>query len=443
MPRSLLTSTVFALYRAAGCLAAPLITRLMKKRRARGKEDTTRFGERFGHAGAPRPDGNLVWIHGSSVGEAVSALPLIERLLSERPDLWILVTTGTVTSAGIMGDRLPEGVIHQFLPIDSLPAVRRFFDHWRPQAGLVIESEFWPNLLLEARSRGIPLHLINGRMSPKSFKNWRRTGPVFRRLLESFSSVQAQSPEDQAHFQALGRTDCTSPGNLKFAAPPLDADPAIVREFRPLLEHRPRWLLYSSHPGEERMTAEAHREIATHHPGLLTMIAPRHPERGPGLAKELRGMGLNVALRSAGDPITPDTEIYLADTLGELGVWFRLNDVVTIGGTLIPKGGQNPIEAAKLDCAILCGPYTGNFLRIVGDMIKAGALRRIEETPPSAHGLASAVSALLNDPAARAELSRSAGTYAETQSEVLARIMALLTPALNRLGRNESQTHPD
>ncbi len=429
MTASPLAAATFALYRAFGRLASPLITRHMEKRRARGKEDSARFAERFGRSSVPRPSGPLVWIHGASVGEAVSALPLIERLRKDRPGLSILVTTGTVTSARMMAERLPGGVIHQFAPIDTPAAVQGFFEHWRPQLGLIVESEFWPNLLLEARRRGVPLHLINGRMSPKSFKGWKSSGPVFRTLLESFEGIHAQSPEDQAHFQALGFTDCKAPGNLKFAAPPLPADPDALAEFEAVLGDRPRWLLYSSHPGEESMAALAHEQISWKNPDLLTMIVPRHPERGPDLAEELRNKGVTVILRSSGKAITPETQVYLADTLGELGLWFRLNRIALMGGTLIPKGGQNPIEAARLGCALICGPHTGNFLRIVEEMIGAGAIRRISNRPGA---LAIAVNRLLREKEACAQMSAAALSYADAQGEVLENIMTLLAPALTR-----------
>lgn len=427
---SLLASVAFALYRSFGSLGAPLITRHMAKRMAHGKEDAERIGERFGVTNTPRPEGNLVWIHGASVGESVSALPLIECLRKDRPDVTILVTTGTVTSARVMAERLPEGAIHQFAPIDTPAAVRGFFDHWRPQLGLMIESEFWPNLLLEARRRLVPLHLINGRMSPKSFRGWKHAGPVFRALLESFDGIQAQSPEDQRHFRALGFADCTAPGNLKFAAPTLEADPEALEKIRAQMGDRPSWLLYSSHPGEELMAAAAHQQIAWKTPNLLTTIVPRHPERGPILAEELRANHMNVVVRSTGKPVTADTQIYVADTLGELGLWFRLNRVAVIGGSLVPKGGQNPIEAARLGCALICGPHTGNFLRIVEDMISAGALKRITGRTGT---LAVAIAKLLREAEVAEEMGRAARSYAEDQNESLERIMALLETPLNRL----------
>lgn len=430
MPGSLLAGAAFALYRIFGILGAPLIARHMEKRLARGKEDAERLGERFGRSLHPRPEGPLIWIHGASVGESVSALPLIERLRNDRPGLRILITTGTVTSASMMAQRLPEGVIHQFAPIDTPAAVQSFFDHWRPQMGLMIESEFWPNLLLEAQRRQIPLHLINGRMSPKSFRGWKRSGPLFRALLQSFTSIQAQSPEDQRHFRALGFADCSAPGNLKFASPPLNADAQELEKLRAEIGERPVWLIYSSHPSEEVIAAQAHQRVAWKHKGLLTIVVPRHPERGPVVAEELRANHMSVILRSKGKPLTPETQMYVADTLGELGLWFRLSPVAVIGGTLAPKGGQNPIEAAHLGCALICGPHCNNFQRIVEDMNAAGALQRIQDRPGT---LAAAVSKLLRDPEARAGMSGAAKLYAEDQGEVLERVLALLNPALDQL----------
>ncbi|MFQ5467260.1 MAG: 3-deoxy-D-manno-octulosonic acid transferase, partial [Kiloniellaceae bacterium] len=225
-------STIFALYRALGTAGGPLVRRHLKQRCARGREDPARLGERFGHPGRPRPPGPLVWIHGASVGESLSALPLIERIRADWPDLQLLVTTGTVTSARLMGERLPPGVIHQYVPVDLPGAVNRFFDHWRPALGLIVESEFWPNLLLEARRRRIELALVNGRVSARSFASWRRARPIIARLLAQFSLVLAQSREDVRHLEALGAARALRLGNLKFASAPLEADPAELARLR-------------------------------------------------------------------------------------------------------------------------------------------------------------------------------------------------------------------
>lgn len=428
MLETLVADGVLGLYRLAGHAGGPLIRGHLRRRAERGREDLARIGERFGYPGARRPPGALAWLHGASIGESVSALPLIERLRTARPDLNLLVTTGTVTSAKLMAERLPDGVLHQFVPIDLPATVGRFLDHWRPDIGLVIESELWPNLLTSAHARGVELLLINGRISESSYRSWRRFRPISRRLLAVFSLTLAQSPEDQQHLRALGASDPRCLGNLKFAAAPLAADGQELSRIARALGDRPRWLAASTHPGEEELVAEAHAELAARRPDLLTLLVPRHPHRGPQVAARLRALGRTVDLRSAGAPIGAGTEIYVADTIGELGLWYRMADVVLVGGSLVPKGGQNPLEPALQDCAILYGPHTANFARIAEDMVASGAMRRVA----GAAELAAAVEDLLEDAGQRAELCRAARAYASAQAEVLDRVFAALEAPLER-----------
>jgi len=338
------------------------------------------------------------------------------------------MTTGTVTSARLMAERLPEGVIHQYAPVDLPAAVRRFLAHWQPALGLIVESELWPNLLLQARARGTTLALVNGRMSAASYASWRRFRPLIGHLLGQFEVTMAQSREDEAHLRDLGATAPLRLGNLKFAAPPLAANPdqlaALEAEFGP----RPRWLAASTHAGEEEIVAEVHARLAARTPDLLTVLAPRHPDRGPAIAEIFAARGFEVVLRSSGRPITPETAIYLADSIGEMGLWYRLCQVVFIGRSLIPMGGQNLLEPAKLGCAIVCGPHMTNFLRVTEEMERLDALRRVAD----AEQLAAAVSWLLEDEPARAGMIRAAADYAGTQSDALDRIVAALKPQLDR-----------
>lgn len=425
---SLIAAWVFSAYRLTSAAATPMVQRHLRQRVAGGREDTARLTERFGHPSIARPAGPLVWIHGASVGESLSALPLIERLRVGWPNLNLLITTGTVTSAKLMVERLPDGVIHQYLPVDLPAAVTRFLDHWQPDFGIVIESEFWPNLLIQAQARGIQLALVNGRVSADSYASWRRFRPLITHLLNLFSLTLAQSHEDQTRLRDLGAADPRCLGNLKFAAPPLGADPAELANLQAVLGNRPRWLAASTHPGEEGMVAEVHTAQAPHHAGLLTILVPRHPHRGPEIATRLRDAGHRVALRSAGESLTPDTGIYLADTIGELGLWYRLTEIVFIGGSLIPKGGQNLLEPAKLDCAILCGPHMANFLHVTEEMCNAEALRQVID----GEQLSAALAWLLEDGAARQSLSQAAKDYAATQAGVLDDIVAALAPHLDR-----------
>ena len=415
-------------YRLLGAAATPVVQHHLRRRAARGREDSARVAERFGHAGVARPPGPLVWIHGASVGESLSALPLIERIREGWPVLNLLMTTGTVTSARLMAERLPGGVIHQYLPVDLPAAVLRFLAHWRPALGLMVESEFWPNLLLGARSEGVDLALINGRVSGASYAAWRRFRPLIAHILGQFSLTLAQSREDEAHLRDLGAVRPLRLGNLKFAAAPLAADEGELSALRDTLGTRPRWLAASTHPGEEEIVAGVHSRLASRVPGLLMLLVPRHPDRGADIADDLRTRGLNVARRSAADPLTAETQVYLADTIGEMGLWYRLCDVVFVGGSLIAKGGQNLLEPAKLGCAILCGPHTANFLRVTEEMNRAEAIRQVVD----AEQLAATVSWLLEDTAARAGMIKAAADYAADQAGVLDHIVGALVPHLDR-----------
>jgi len=425
-----LASFTVAFYRLCGRLAGPLVRRVLRSRAARGREDPARLSERLGRAGRPRPLGPLIWIHASSVGESLSVLPLIARLRRDRPGLAVLVTTGTVTSARLMAERLPAGAFHQYAPVDLPRAVAGFLDHWRPALGLIVESELWPNLLLAARRRGIPLALINARLSGRSARRWRRFRPLAAHLLRQFSLILAQSPEDQARLRALGAPDPRSLGNLKAAAPPLAADAAEVARLRAAIAGRPCWLAASTHPGEEPVVGAAHAALAADRPKLLTLLAPRHPDRGPEIAAALRAAGHRVALRSAGEPLAPETGIYMADTIGEMGLWYRLAEIAFMGGSLVPKGGQNPLEPAKLDCAVLYGPHTANFARIAEGLCAAGAAARVSD----AASLAAAVAGLLDDPAAHAQAIAAGRTFAAAQAGVLDAVVAALAPLLERAG---------
>lgn len=434
MTAPLTAKAALGLYRTVGRIATPLVESHLQRRRERGREDAERMAERLGRDMAARPPGPLVWLHAASVGESLSALPLMDRIRGDWPQLNLLVTTGTVTSARMMAERLPPGAIHQYVPVDLIAAIERFMDHWQPALGLMIESEFWPNLLTAAKSRGCELVLVNGRVSPSSYRSWRRFTPGIRFLLEQFSEVFAQSPEDLAHFEALGapRTRCL--GNLKFAAPPPEADPEHLATFRTEFKNRPLWLAASTHAGEEAIAGMAHQSLRTQHPNLLTLIVPRHPDRGTAVAQELRALGLNVAQRSLGEGLGSETDIYLADTIGELGLWYRLAPVVFIGKSLAAKGGQNPLEAAKLGCAILFGPHSANFLRVCEEMEAAGALRRVAK----ADALAPALSELLTDAALRDRMGQAARSYGAAQAGVLNATLAALAPRLERIAAQDA-----
>lgn len=430
----LCAATAFGGYALLGRLAAPLVRRYLRRRLARGKEDPLRFGERLGEASVARPPGPLIWIHGASVGETQSALPLIERLRRDRPGFAILVTSGTVTSAELLAERLPAGVIHQYVPVDLPGAVAAFLDHWRPEIGLFVDSEFWPNLLRGAAARGTRLVLVNGRVSADSYGGWRRTLPLIKDLLGCFALVLARTPEDRERLLGLGAREVACPGDLKAAAPPLRADAGELARLEALLGSRPRWLAASTHAGEEKMIGATHRALKPHIPGLVTLLVPRHPNRGAAIRRDLEALGLAVAQRSRGEPIAAETDVYLADTLGELGLWYRLVEIAFVGNSLVAGGGHNLLEPAKLDCAVLAGPHTANFERLTAEMTAAGALRTVGG--PAA--LTDAVAELLSDPAERHALVEAARRYADAQAGSLERTMAALAPLLCRCAGSET-----
>lgn len=410
-----------ALYRAGTELLGPAIELWLKRRLARGKEDPARLKERLGQPGRPRPPGRLVWLHAASVGEALSVLPLIERLLAERAGLSALLTTGTVTSARLMAERLPPRAFHQFAPVDRPSAVRRFLDHWRPDLALWVESELWPNLVTETAKRGAPMALINARLSERAFRRWRRFGWMIRPMLQAFTLALAQSEADAERLRALGARDVRCLGNLKDAAPPLAADPGKLAELAAAFGDRPRWLAASTHPGEEAIAAEAHRALKPRLPGLLTVIAPRHPERGPEIADAL---GLSVGRRAAGEP--PGADAYLADTLGELGLFYRLCPIVFVGGSLVPHGGQNPLEPARLGAAVLFGPHMRNFAEAEARLAAAGALR-VADGP----ALAEAVGRLLADPMEAQRRGAALAAATAQDKAVLEAVLAALAPLID------------
>lgn len=424
---------ILPVYRTISTVGAPLIWLYLRFRKARGKEDPDRFSERLGHPGLKRPSGALIWAHAASIGESLSLLPLIGRLVTERPGLNVLVTTGTVTSARLMAERLPEGSFHQYVPVDRVPYVRRFLDHWRPDLVLWAESEFWPNLITETVARNIPMVLINGRVSPRSYSGWQRFGGLIKKLLQGFALCLGQTEADTERLRRLGANGAKYAGNLKFAVPPLPADDQMLAKFQKGLGARPRWLAASTHPGEELMAAGVHQRLKTTHAGLLTIIVPRHPDRGADIAAQLRGQGVNVSQRSAGDPLGSETDIYLADTLGELGLFFRLTGIAFMGKSLVPLGGQNPLEAARLDCAIVHGPHMMNFEDITARLKQSRA--SIEAADEKA--LESAVALLLDDPAERDRMAARASDLAAAEAGVLDALMAELKPFLDSLPQKD------
>jgi len=398
----------FSLYGAAGRLAAPGLRLMLSRRVARGKEIPARLGERFGLTALPRPAGRLVWIHAASVGETMSVLPVI-AVLAARCE--ILLTTGTVTSAQLAAERLPPGARHQFVPLDVPGWVDAFLKHWRPDAAVFVESEIWPGMLRAVDALGIPRLLINGRMSARSAGRWRIMLKVAETLVFGFRWIHVQSAADGANFRKLGAGGILEWGNLKFAAPELPVDEAALAAMRAAIPG-PVWLAASTHPGEEEIVMAAHERLKVDFPGLVTIIVPRHPERGAAFALPRRSLGES--------PV--GAKIYVADTLGELGLFYRLCPFAFVGGSLVAHGGQNVIEPARLGRPVIAGPFMANFVEPAGLLKARGALVEVFD----AASLAAAVSAWFLDPAAAAAAGAAAAACFGGLEDLPARLAALI-----------------
>ena len=360
-----------ALYRGLTELVSPAIAALLNRRARVGKEDPARLAERHGIASAPRPEGILIWIHAASVGESLAILSLVSRLL-ETPDCSVLVTTGTVTSAELMRQRLPARAHHQFVPVDLRVSVERFLDHWRPQLALFVESEIWPNLLLAAQQRKVPLALINARLTRRSFEMWKRAPGFAQRVFSVFDICLAQDHSIAERLRVLGANDVRIAGNLKADAPPLPVDETVLATFRQAIGARPVFLAASTHPGEEQIILDAAVS------GALTIIVPRHPQRGSIIEALAQARGFISMRRRNGAIPSADTAVYIADTMGELGLFYRLARLAFLGGSLVPHGGQNPLEAARLGIPVIAGPQTRNFDDIYRVVFAAQGIGRIE-----------------------------------------------------------------
>jgi 3-deoxy-D-manno-octulosonic-acid transferase len=429
-------------YRVLAAAATPLAATLLRHRLKKGKEHPSRMNERRGDAKIARPPGPLIWLHGASVGELLAVVPLIERIRAR--GFKVLVTSGTVTSAKLAAQRLPPGAIHQFIPYDAPPFMARFLDHWRPDLGIFVESDLWPSLIVEGADRELPMILVNGRMSERSHGHWRRFPRTIAALLQRFDLCLAQSLDDAERLTELGAPRVQTTGNLKLDVPEPPAAPAALAALRTAIGGRIVIAATSTHQGEEYAMIEAHRRLRHSFPGLLTIIAPRHPERGRGIAEVSAGSELNTRLRSRGELPDPKTDIYVADTLGELGLIYRLAPIVFIGGSLIPHGGQNPIEAAKLGAAIVHGPHVRNFKDLYAMLDAAHGAVEVAD----AGKLAVRIGAWLKDGSARLAAATAARQTVDRLGGALDRTLTALEPYLMQLqleqrSETDSELPPD
>jgi len=393
-------------YRFATIILSPAVPMLLRRRGRRGKEDRDRAAERLGIASATRPEGRLVWVHGASNGECLAALPLMQALVAN--GIKVLVTSGTVTSAELMQTRLPGGAVHQFVPIDTPAATARFISHWQPDVALFVDSDLWPNLILGAKAQGVRLALINARISQRSFEGWRWARKTVEAILAAFDVCLAQDEQIAARFRMLGAGDVRVAGSLKEDAPPLSFEGDKLAELQTATAGRPILLGAQTHPGEDETILPAHDLLRRRFPDLLTIIVPRHPARGADIAQLCATR--TWQRRSAGGLIARETAVYIADTMGELGLFYRLAPFAFVGGTIVPKGGHNPLEPARLHCAVIAGPHTFNSQSAFEAVLGAQGMGHVATSVE----IASLAEQLLADPAQAEVLGDAAARGAAT-----------------------------
>jgi 3-deoxy-D-manno-octulosonic-acid transferase len=418
-----------SLYKYLMKSATPVLRAYLQRRMRLGKEDPVRFNERIGCPTRVREDKPLVWFHAASVGESQSLLVLIQRMLGDYPDIRVMVTTGTVTSARLMAERLPPRAFHQFLPVDHPDWTENFLDYWRPDLVIWSESEFWPNILLGIRRRGIPAILLNARMSGASFRRWRLLRGIIGAVLKTFQLCLGQNQAEVDRLLRLGAVKAKVSGNLKYAAAPLPCDPERLSVLRQSIGARPYLLWAVTHPGEEEIACRIHKELLAEAPGLLSIIVPRHPQRGAEISALAVRAGLRAGLRSQGVLPAASDDIYVADTLGEMGLFYRLSSLCIMGGSFVPHGGHNPIEPAQLGCQIFYGPHMFNFISICDDFESRGAAQRVADE----HQLKPLLAQALKNPQLFAPMAAAAGDWALRQAHVVDEISAEIAPFMLKM----------
>ena len=409
-------------------ILAPLLPLWIKRRALKGKEDPARQGERFGKTTTARPQGQLFWMHGASVGETTMLLPLIKKLLEHYPAAHLLVTSGTVTSANLMTERLPERAIHQYVPLDTPKAVEAFLDHWKPDAAFWAESEIWPNLITHTKSRNIPMALINARMSEKSIQGWAKRKATAKTLFGAFDVILPANVNTANGLSWLLDTEIEQAGNLKDAAPKLPVNQIELDKLQTQINNRPVWCAASTHKGEEEIVINAHKDILKKHPNAVLILALRHPNRRDEVRPILSGM--DYVLRSEDSSITASTSILLFDTIGEMGLAYSLSDVSFVCGSLV-KGlmGHNPLEPARFKNAVLTGGHIASFADSYMQMFAFDAAQRI--LAPNMVG--QAVNALLSNPEKRMEMQNRAYDFAISREVVLDHLWEKILPILPSL----------
>ncbi|WP_291735225.1 3-deoxy-D-manno-octulosonic acid transferase [Leisingera sp. F5] len=428
---------LYSLYCGASALIAPFAWRKVAgKLRDYGLPEA-RVRERLGHASLPRPAGRLIWFHAASVGESLSVLTLIKRMGEQAPDAEFLITSGTPTSAELIAKRMPPRCRHQFPPLDTASAVDRFLAHWRPDLGVFVESELWPQMLVRARKGGCPLVLLNARLSDRSVEGWKKRPETARYILGQFDLLVTQNAKTASNLQAMGANPKrVRPGsNLKAVSAPLPVDQDSLEKLRRNIGERPVWIASSTHEGEEETVLEAHKALLKKHPDLCLLLAPRHPERGDAAEALVKGAGLSCARRSKGVMPGTATQVYLADTLGEVGTWYALSPLVFLGGSLREIGGHNPFEPMQAGATVITGTGHYNFAETYAELTALGAAAEVR----SAAELTDQVATWLEQPQAFQAACDAARQFISRQSDQLDRTVDALLAVLPRDGGHDGK----
>lgn len=418
----------YQFYRGVAALAAPLVWYRVSRKLARHGVSPARRRERLGHATLPRPDGRLIWFHAASVGESLSVLALARRMMERDPGAQVLITSGTASSAEILERRMPDGCRHQFAPLDQGSALKRFLAHWKPDAAIFVESELWPQMLVAAHKAGVPLALVNARLSKTSLKNWHRFDATARYLLGLFAVIRTQDQRTLDGLLDLGADPArvARGPNLKAMSDPLPVDDRAYAEVEAAYSGL-TWVAASTHPGEEEKVIDAQLRLRDLIRGPRLILVPRHPERAADIAAMVEAKGLTCRRRSQSrDPGV--AEVYIADTLGEMGLWYELASVVFMGGSLGRAGGHNPYEPAQMNCALLSGRRVANFADVYDAFVEAGAVRMIKNPKE----LAEQVALLLTDLEEQRGQKSVALSLAQSQLEQLDGLAELLDAELMR-----------
>lgn len=422
---------IYSIYRLLTNILSPIINIHLENRVRIGKENPGRYREKLGLNLLPRPKGKVIWFHASSVGELNSVMPLIHLLHKELPTINFLITTSTLNSEKIFQKAKLPNSIHQFFPVDIPSAITKFLNNFKPNMAVFVDSELWPNMI-NMVSKKCPLYLVNFRMSDNSFKRWKYFKPVVSQLLAKFKLIMSSSHDDHAKLEFfLGpkAKNIQYTGNLKWSAPKYVYNETELNKIKKAIGNRPFWLAASTHPGEFEVFLNAHHALEKKYNNLLTIILPRHPERGMEIHELSTQNKLKSAVRSRSDKLTKAIQVYISDMMGELGLWYALADVVFVGGSLVHHGGQNVLEPARMECAIFVGSHTFNFKEIIDSLLTSNAIEIVHNEKEFIDTL----DELLSNKAKRIKLQKAALAVTEKTKNILENVNKTMLHAIKKL----------